>query len=315
MIHRMLCRAGLVLLCAAVTGPAFAQSGDDKPAKPAEEVVVASIDGKPVHLADLEAAKELLPEEVRRMPTALIYRPLLDRVIDSKLMAGAARKENFHNDPAVKRRLMLLEDQLIQQAYMSKKADSAITDEALGQRYEVFVKEHEPEEEVKARHILVETEDEAKAVIKELNAGADFAELAKTKSVGPSKETGGDLGFFTRDQMVSEFAEAAFNLEKGKFTAEPVKTQFGWHVIKVEDRREKPAPAFDEVRDQLAQEMARELFDELMADLRGEVAIVRYNMDGTPLEDEDAEAEGSDKPAEGSEEPAKGEEKPAKGED
>jgi peptidyl-prolyl cis-trans isomerase C len=120
-------------------------------------------------------------------------------------------------------------------------------------RYDKEVAATPPEEEISARHILVETEEEAKALITELDAGKDFAELAKEKSTGPSAGQGGDLGFFTKGRMVPEFEAAAFEITPGEYGKEPVKTQFGWHVIKVEERRETAPPAFEEVADQVRQ--------------------------------------------------------------
>src|SRR2546430_8569212 len=123
-----------------------------------------------------------------------------------------------------------------------------VYDDAIGQM--------KKEPEVRARHILVETEDEAKAVVAELKKGADFAELAKAKSKDPGSADGGDLGYFTKDQMVPEFSEVAFKLEKGQLS-DPVKSQFGWHVIKVEDKRERQPPEYDKVKDQLENFLVR----------------------------------------------------------
>src|ERR1700733_12591710 len=141
-------------------------------------------------------------------------------------------------------------NKVLMEALLKRTGESAMTDEAMHKVYDEAVKQMANEQEVHARHILVTTEDEAKAVAAALKKGADFAALAKDKSKDPSAADGGDLGYFTKDQMVPEFADVAFKLDKGQIS-DPVHTQFGWHVIKVEDKRTKPTPTFDEVKGQL----------------------------------------------------------------
>ena len=139
-------------------------------------------------------------------------------------------------DTDFKRKLAFLRNKLLMETLLQTEGKAAVTDEAMRKVYDEAVKQMASEKEVRARHILVETEDEAKAILAELKKGADFAELAKEKSKDPGAAEGGDLGYFTKDQMVPEFAEVAFKLEKGQMS-DPVKTQFGWHIIKVEDKR------------------------------------------------------------------------------
>jgi peptidyl-prolyl cis-trans isomerase C len=148
-----------------------------------------------------------------------------------------------------------------------------VSDADIKARYEQEIAAVPPEEEISARHILLETEEAAKAVIAELDAGKDFAELAKEKSTGPSAAQGGDLGFFTKGRMVPEFEAAAFEITPGEYGKEPVKTQFGWHVIKVEERRETAPPAFEEVADQVRQLVMRERYAELIRTARSETEI------------------------------------------
>ena len=154
-------------------------------------------------------------------------------------------------------------------------AKKSVTDDAMHKVYDDAVKQMTPEEEVHARHILVEKEDDAKAIAAQIKGGADFATLAKEKSIEPgAKESGGDLGFFAKEQMVPEFADAAFKLEKGK-VSDPVKTQFGWHVIKVEEKRTKPVPSYDQVKDQLQTFVVRKAQSDLVAKLRASAKIER----------------------------------------
>src|SRR5690606_13747347 len=131
------------------------------------------------------------------------------------------------------------------------KIDAALSDEEMQKAYQQHLAESPAGEEVKARHILLDSEEDAKAVIEELNKGGDFQQLARDRSTGPSAPQGGDLGWFSKDQMVEPFSDAAFQMRPGDYSKAPVKTQFGWHVILVEDRREKPAPSFEEVEAEL----------------------------------------------------------------
>lgn len=263
---------------AAVTPPA-------PPADPST-VVVAIVNGQNVTLADVQAAHAALPTQYRQLPLQLIFPQLLDQVIDGKLVTAEGRKANLQNDPDVKKRLAQAEDQLIQQAYLLKEIDKKITPEALKARYDKFVKETPPEEEVHARHILVKTEDEAKKIIAELAKGGDFAKIAKEKSTDTaSGPQGGDLGFFKKGEMVAEFADAAFAMKKGEVSKTPVKTQFGYHIIKVEDRRTAPPPKFEEVEDQLRSDMSREIVTAMLDDLHKNAKIERFNMDGSKVVD------------------------------
>ncbi|HEX7006491.1 MAG TPA: peptidylprolyl isomerase [Alphaproteobacteria bacterium] len=282
-------RAAAVAAALALSG-AFAEGAVAEATKPADPVV-AKVAGEDIHLSDLEAAKQQLPDQLRAMPTALIYQPLLERVIDGKLLAAASRKANLADDAEVKKRMAELQERVMQDVYLEREINARITDEAIQKRYEAYIKDHKAEEQVRARHILVRTREEAETIIKEIGKGGDFAEIAKARSIDPARAQGGDLGFFGRGEMVPEFAVEAFKLQPGAYTKEPVKTQFGWHIIKVEERRTKPAPALGEVREELVQAMTNEAFNEVMAGLKKGVAIERFTIDGKPL------PEGGAKPA------------------
>jgi len=155
-------------------------------------------------------------------------------------------------------------------------AQKSVNEEAMHKVYDDAVKQMGDEQEVRARHILVETEDQAKAIEADLKKGADFAELAKQKSKDPAAADGGDLGYFTKDQMVPEFADVAFKLDKGQIS-DPVKTAFGWHIIKVEDKRKKPVPTYDQVKDQLATVVVQQSQADLVNKLRNQAKIERTN--------------------------------------
>ena len=275
--------AALALSSALVAGDAAAEAAGAKPATAPADPVVAKVNGEEIHLSDLEAAKQQLPEQLKAMPIQLIYQPLLERVIDGKLLAAAAKKAKLENDAEVKKRMAELQARVMQDVYLERAINERITDAAVQKRYEAYLKEHKPEEQVRARHILVRTKEEAEAIIKEIEKGGDFAEIAKAKSIDPARAQGGDLGFFGRADMVPEFAEAAFALTPGGYTKQPVKTQFGWHVIKVEEKRTKPAPALAEVREELVQGMTADAFNEVMADLKKDQKIERFDIEGKPL--------------------------------
>ena len=249
-----------------------------------EDTVVAIVDGVAIHRSELEEVARGLPEQFRQMPLQALYGILLDRVIDFRLLANAAERLEVADDPAVEAALARARADVLRDALVQQKIREETTADKLRERYEGLKQSEDfAQEEVHARHILTSSEEEAKAVIEELQAGADFAALAEERSVGPSAQGGGDLGFFRREQMVPEFAEAAFALEPGEITTEPVQTQFGWHVIKVLDRR-TAEPTFAESEPQLRQELARDIVTALVADLREDAEIERFNLDGTPLQ-------------------------------
>jgi peptidyl-prolyl cis-trans isomerase C len=249
-----------------------------------EDTVVAIVDGVAIHRSELEEVARGLPEQFRQMPLQALYGILLDRVIDFRLLANAAERLEVADDPAVEAALARARADVLRDALVQQKIREETTADKLRERYEGLKQSEDfAQEEVHARHILTESEEEAKAVIEELQGGADFAALAEERSVGPSAQGGGDLGFFRREQMVPEFAEAAFALEPGEITTEPVQTQFGWHVIKVLDRR-TAEPTFAESEPQLRQELARDIVTALVADLREDAEIERFNLDGTPLQ-------------------------------
>lgn len=259
----------------------------------AENPIVATVDGTEVLRSDVEAVMRTLPDQMRQAPIEQIYPMLLDRVIDFKLLEVEAENSDIADDPDVQPALAQARAAVLRDAMLRKKVDEGSSEEAVKARYEELKKAEDfSYEEVHARHILLASEDDAKAVITELEGGADFEELAKEKSTGPSGPQGGDLGYFKMGQMVPEFGDAAFAMEIGSTSPEPVKTQFGFHVIKVEDKR-KVDPSFEETEPQIRQELARDIVTALVEDLREGVEIERFNMDGSPMVMEEGAAEGA----------------------
>lgn len=293
MRHRI--RFAAALLAATIIAPLpLAAQQDD-----GEDPVVAVVNGEEIHRSAVENLRQSLPQ-LRQVPLDLVYEQVLDHVITSHLLTSKAREAGLADDPEVQRRLAMLEEQILQQAYLSRQVEEAITDERLRQEYERFLENNPPQEQVRARHILLESEEEAREVIAEIQGGADFVEVAKERSAGPTAESGGDLGYFTKDDMVEPFAEAAFALQPGEVSEEPVQTQFGWHVVKVEDRRMSEPPAFNEVREQLRRDLVEQIAKEEVANVLEEAEIERFALDGTPLEDGEGsgDAPAADTPAE-----------------
>jgi peptidyl-prolyl cis-trans isomerase C len=271
--------------------PAPATPPAQPPARPAQanpapkDPVVAVVNGQQIRLSELEIAQQALPPQYRNMPIQAVFPALLDRIIDSKLVVADGRKNKITDDAAFKKRMAFVEDQVLQDFWLQREIAKRVTPEKMQQRYQERLKSTPAEEEVHARHILVSTEDEAKALIAELKKGGNFDKLAKEKSTDKaSGAEGGDLGWFKKSDMVKEFADAAFALKKGDLTETPVKTQFGYHVIKLEDRRQAPPPTFEELSDQIREELARETVTQIIDQLRAGAKIEKFNIDGSKPE-------------------------------
>ncbi|MEZ5667519.1 MAG: peptidylprolyl isomerase [Alphaproteobacteria bacterium] len=276
-------------LCGGLTATGLAQDG----AAPNPETVVATVGGDEITLADVVQLYQELPEQYRQIPFEMIYANLLENAIDSHLLIAAARSAGMENDPQVVDAVARFTERVMQQAYLDNEIQSQLTDEVLQARYDEQIGAAPEEFEVRASHILVETKEEAEEIIGLLDGGADFATLAAERSTGPSGPSGGDLGYFGAGptRMVPEFEQAAFALEIGHYSEEPVQTQFGWHVILVTDKRAVEKASFEEVRDQLRGEMANQVVTDVLADLREDVEIAKFNPDGSPLAEPPAEEE------------------------
>ena len=256
-----------------------------KPLEKMETKIVATVDGKPIFLSEIIGMAQRLPEQYRKMSLEAVYPSLLTRAIDSKLVTLEGRRAGFSKDPDVKKRLLDVEDQIISEIFLTKTIGSQVTEEALQKIYSETKSEMASGDQIKARHILLDSEEKAMEIIKKLQAGGEFAKLASEYSTGPSAASGGDLGWFGEGQMVPEFSKAAFALNPGDIVTKPVKTQFGWHIILVEDRKVSAPPSFDEAKEQLASTMSQKLLKELIETLRTKAKIVRFKADGTPIKD------------------------------
>jgi len=243
--------------------------------------VLARANGVAVYQSDLAFAEEEIGSNIPNMPPAQKRDYLINYLIDVVVLSQAADQQKLGDRADVRHRLSFDRNRLLMEALLQDAGKAALSDAALHQVYDEAVKQAKSEQEVHARHILVPTEDEAKAIIAQLKNGADFATLAKEKSKDPGAADGGDLGYFTKEQMVPEFAEAAFKLDKGQIS-DPVKTQFGWHVIKVEDKRTKPKPTFDQVKGQIENYVAHRAQAQLVEKLRSAANIERLDKPAAP---------------------------------
>ena len=272
--------------------PALAQ--DDDP-------IVATVGDHEIRQSDvLEGIQALPPQYSQQVPPEILIPAIAEQLAVGRAVQDLGYEAGLADDAEVLERMAEAEGTIVQAVWLERELSEAMTDERLEAAYEAFLEANPPVEQVRARHILVETEEEGVDLIRQLNEGAEFEELAREHSTGPSAETGGDLGYFAENDMVAPFGETAFALEPGEFTQDPVETQFGWHVIYLEDRRSVEPPALDEIRDQLAEEVQVELTREIIEEVRSNADIVIYGPDGEPIGVE-AEAESAEETTDDSE--------------
>ena len=255
--------------------PVLALGGTPAAAQPIDEkVVIVTVNGEPITTGDVAYASEFLGPRLAQIPEQFRGRVIMDILIDRKLFAALGRQGDVQSREAYKNRLAFLTEEALRDIFIEKVMDAEISDAEVRARYDAEIAKLPKTEEMRARHVLLKTEDEAKAVAAEARGGADFAELAKAKSTGPSGPGGGDLGYFTADKMVPEFSAAAAALEVGA-VSDPVKTQFGWHVIKLEDKRMQAPPSFDEVKTSVQRLVLAEKVKARSAELR-DAAEIKY---------------------------------------
>jgi peptidyl-prolyl cis-trans isomerase C len=269
--------AALLLVLPIAAGCSKDSSSSSEPqASSAADPVVARVNGVDIRQSDLALAEEDLGADMQSVSPEARREHLISYLADIIMVNQAAEKKKLADNPEFKRRLAFLRNKLLMGYELQEEAKAAINDEALQQTYNDAVKSIGGQEEVRARHILVDSEDEAKTLLDQIKGGADFATIAKEKSKDPGAAEGGDLGYFTKDQMVPEFAEVAFKMYPGQLS-NPVKTQFGWHIIKVEDKRTKQPPEFDKVKDQIEAYLARKSQSEFISKLRQSAKIERFD--------------------------------------
>ena len=257
-----------------LTGAAFAIGIALTLAVPASAKVLARVNGAEITDEDVKIALDdigqSLPQQIEG-PARQAY--ILDYLIDAKLVAQKAEAEKMGEGPEFSKKVAYYRDKVLMEDLLGKVAKDAASDAAIQKTYDDVAKQQKPEEEVRARHILVESEPDAQAVLKRVNGGEDFAKVANEMSKDPGSK-GGELGWFTKERMVPEFAEAAFKMQPGQIS-DPVKSQFGWHIIQVEERRQKQFPGLDQVRDQVTRYVVQKSQSELILKLREEAKVER----------------------------------------
>lgn len=271
---------------AETTEPAADATSETAEKTPSEnDPVVAKVDGRNVLRSDVVEFMKNFPPQMQQMPVEALFPMALEQVITAKVVDEKAAKDSgLSSDPEVAKRLADAKTQIIRTVFLEHEIEKKVTDDRLKAAYEDFKKAQGNIEEVHARHILVEKEETAKEILSKLESGAKFEDLAKEYSKDPSnKDNGGDLGYFAKEAMVKEFADAAFAMNKGEVSKTPVKTQFGYHIIQVQDKRMKPVPAFEEVKEALAVQERRQILNEVVEEMRKSADVETFDINGKPL--------------------------------
>lgn len=246
--------------------------------------VVAKVDDAEITRVDVYRYIKTLPENIQKLPPAAVYPLALEQVVNTKLVENKANGANLESDPEVVKQLTMAKEQIVRGVFIQREVDSKITDADLKKAYDDYVSKLETVEERQARHILVDSEDKAKAIIADLEKGGDFAAIAKEKSIDPAAQNGGDLGWFTKADMVPDFANAAYALEKGAYSKAPVKSRFGYHIIQVTDVREQAKPTFEETKPFLQSQLRRDTLENLVKEWRGNAKIEQFDINGEPVQ-------------------------------
>jgi peptidyl-prolyl cis-trans isomerase C len=265
---------------AAPAAPAVKQ---EDAARPANDPLVATVEGHMIALSDVGRAVPSLPEPMRRLPFPTLFPVVLDRVIDHKALAVMARRQHLEDDPQTRLEIEAATERVLEASLLRREAASQVTEDAVQTRFARQYAGRTATEETHASHILVASEEEARRLIDLLDKGADFALLAKQYSKDPDGAKGGDLGFFRRDQVWPDFADVAFALPPGQFSKTPIHNEFGWHVVKVEERRIVPPPSYAQMREVLRKELLQEAVQRVIEQARSQVSIHKYNVDGSLL--------------------------------
>ncbi len=257
------------------TGSLSAQSIKNKAGN---AIVLATVNGEEITQADIDLFYQELPDQMKQIPIEQVQNQILDRLIDQQLILGEAKKARLDKRPDIERKLAYEKTKILNESYLEIVLEKEVTPERIREVYNRAIALEEKREEIKARHILVKTEAEALDIINALKRGGDFISLAKERSTGPSGKNGGDLGFFTADQMVPPFSKAAYALRKGETSDKPVQTQFGWHVIKVEDRRLAGVRPFQELEPQIREQLVTKAYEKIIQQFRKTAKIEKMNL-------------------------------------
>ena len=243
-------------------------------------IIVARVVGQPIYQKEITAAFRALPPRARRAGLQRHYNNLLENLVVSKMLTIYGRRLKLEDTQIVKSQLKRAEDTLVRDAYLGDLVRKQMTNEVLKKEYKALVKKNKGLDEVRARHILVQTQKKAKKLIKVINTGQSFAELAKKNSVGRTARRGGDLGWFARGEMTKPVSDAAFKLKVGQVTKEPIKSDFGWHIIKLEEKRKRKIPPFEKVRMMIQARVGQRLSGEIVSELMRQTKVERFSFDG-----------------------------------
>ena len=247
--------------------------------------VVATVDGKDITRVDVYRFIQTMPANIQQLPATAVYPMAMDQVINTRIVQTKADNADIENTEEFKREMEIAKQQIARNLFLQKEVDDKISEASLKSAYKEYIAAIPDVEERRARHILVDTESKANAIMDKLKTGEKFEDLAKSLSMGPTGPKGGDLGYFAKKDMVPEFANVAFSMEKGAVSEKPVQTQFGWHVIKLEDIRERQKPSYEQVKPMIQAEKRREILDDLLQKWRKNADIKQFDINGKPLKD------------------------------
>lgn len=267
------------------------------PAFAAADTTVAIVNGTKISKKDVDNAIKELGQKLEGVDKKQVFPLVVDQIINEKLLDDASAAAKIDESADFKKRVEILKAQLVKQMYFERLLKSKVSQEQVKAAYDKFEKENKGKIEVHARHILVPSEEEAVQAIKDLDAGAKFEEIAAKRSSGPNARSGGDLGWFLKDEMIPAFSEVAFKMKPGTYSKTPVKTELGWHVIKLEEKRERQVPKFAEVELAIRSQLSQQALKAVVSDLRSKADVKLFDENGKPLNAEAAAADGAEKAA------------------
>lgn len=263
---------------------ADAEAQDEAPTIVPGNPVVAKLNGEDITRQDIFVFMQTLPPQTRQLPPEQLFPLALEQVINAKIITDKTKDVNLDNDERVKEQLEAAKTQIVRGVFIENTVNERMTEDRLKQAYADYVEEFPKEEEVKAAHILVDEKEVADSLIEQLNNGREFAQLAQESSKDNTANNGGELGYFLKGDVVPEFAEAAFGLEPGTYTRSPVKSQFGYHIIRVDEKRIRPPADFETVKPFLEAQLRRGILDEVLQGWRDDSTIERFDINGKPIE-------------------------------
>lgn len=246
--------------------------------------VVAKVGGQDITRLEVVNIMQKMPENIRQLPIQNVYPMALEQIINAKIIEEKVATVDLENDETVQARLQAAKEQIVRSVFLEQQVDKKMSEERLKKAYAEYQKDFPKVEEVRARHILVPDEEKAKELLKRLQGGESFEKLAKENSQDGTAAQGGDLGYFTLQDVVPAFGEAAFALKPGELAKEPVKSQYGYHIVKVEDKRIRPVPPYEELKPSLEQQVRRTVLSEVLEDWRDKTKIERFDINGKPIE-------------------------------